>query len=111
MGTPGYQAPELLLGKVPTAACDVYSLGLLFWQLDSREVPYARQHPQVYHVTEVAIEVYQAIKVTNHPTFHQHFHSDLYIASEVHYQAVMWSVVAVDARPTVPPQERAAVGL
>jgi len=71
VGTPGYQAPELLLGKVPTGACDVYSLGLLFWQLDSREVPYARQHPQ----------------------------------------AVMWSVVAVDARPTAPPLERAAVGL
>ena len=69
VGTPGYQAPELLLGKVPTAACDVYSLGLLFWQLDSREVPYARQHPQVYHVTKVAIEVYQAIEVTNHPSF------------------------------------------
>ena len=76
VGTPGYQAPELLLGKVPTAACDVYSLGLLFWQLDSREVPYARQHPQVYHVTKVAIEVYLVITVTNHPTFHQHFHSD-----------------------------------
>ena len=76
VGTPGYQAPELLLGKVPTAACDVYSLGLLFWQLDSREVPYARQHPQVYLVTKVAIEVYQAVKVTNHHTFHQHFHSD-----------------------------------
>ena len=35
----------------------------------------------------------------------------LYIASVVYYQAVKWSVVAVDARPTVPPQERAAVGL
>ena len=47
VGTPGYQAPELLLGKSPTAACDVYSLGILLWQLDSREVPYAGQHPQV----------------------------------------------------------------
>jgi len=71
VGTPGYQAPELLLGKSPTAACDVYSLGILLWQLDSREVPYAGQHPQ----------------------------------------AVMWSVVAVGARPKLPPPERAAVGL
>ena len=39
------------------------------------------------------------------------FIQTLYIASEVYYQAVMWSVVAVDARPTVPPLERAAVGL
>ena len=47
VGTPGYQAPELLLGKSPAAACDVYSLGILLWQLDSREAPYAGQHPQV----------------------------------------------------------------
>ena len=35
----------------------------------------------------------------------------LYIASEVYYQAVMWSVVAVGARPTIPPPERAVIGL
>ena len=35
LGTPGYQAPELLLGKSPVAACDVYSLGILLWQLDN----------------------------------------------------------------------------
>lgn len=46
-GTPGYQAPELLKGEVPSRACDVYSLGILLWQLDSRSVPYAGQHPQV----------------------------------------------------------------
>ena len=41
-----YQAPELLKGEVPSRACDVYSLGILLWQLDSRSVPYAGQHPQ-----------------------------------------------------------------
>merc|ERR1712055_1001829 len=46
-GTPGYQAPELLKGEAPSRACDVYSLGILLWQLDSRTVPYAGQHPQV----------------------------------------------------------------
>ena len=44
-----YQAPELLKGEVPSRACDVYSLGILLWQLDSRSVPYAGQHPQVLH--------------------------------------------------------------
>ena len=47
IGTPEYQAPELLLVKSPAAVCDVYSLGILPWQLDNREVPYAGQHPQV----------------------------------------------------------------
>jgi len=46
-GTPGYQAPELLKGEAPSRACDVYSLGILLWQLDSRSVPYSGQHPQV----------------------------------------------------------------
>jgi len=46
-GTPGYQAPELLKGEAPSRACDVYSLGILLWQLDSRSIPYAGQHPQV----------------------------------------------------------------
>ena len=43
-----YQAPELLKGDAPTRACDVYSLGILLWQLDSRSIPYPGQHPQVY---------------------------------------------------------------
>ena len=65
-GTPGYQvnknfrwnnvvineifcpkAPELLKGELPSKACDVYSFGILLWQLDSRSVPYLGQHPQV----------------------------------------------------------------
>ena len=38
LGTPGYQAPEYLRGGPPSPACDIYSLGLLLWQLDSRSV-------------------------------------------------------------------------
>ena len=45
-GTPGYQAPELLLGLNPAPPCDLYSLGVLLWQVDSREVPWAGHHPQ-----------------------------------------------------------------
>jgi len=46
VGTPGYQAPEFLRGCAPTPACDIYSLAILMWQLDSREVPFSGQHPQ-----------------------------------------------------------------
>lgn len=35
-----YAAPELLLGKLPTTKCDVYSLGILLWQMRYREYPY-----------------------------------------------------------------------
>jgi len=43
VGTPGYQAPEFLRGFSPTPACDIYSLGILYWQLDSRQVPFQGQ--------------------------------------------------------------------
>ncbi|XP_023337254.1 serine/threonine-protein kinase mos [Eurytemora carolleeae] len=46
VGTPGYQAPEFLRGGLPHPLCDVYSFGILLWQLDSREVPFQGQHPQ-----------------------------------------------------------------
>jgi len=51
----GYQAPEFLRGLEPTPACDVYSLGILLWQLDSRCIPYLGQHPQaiIYSVVSV----------------------------------------------------------
>ncbi|KAJ8965466.1 hypothetical protein NQ314_004111 [Rhamnusium bicolor] len=39
-GTVFYSAPELLSGKDPTEKSDVYSLGILLWQLRSRIPPY-----------------------------------------------------------------------
>jgi len=54
-GTPGYQAPELLRGAAPAAAADVYSLGLLLWQLDARELPYPGLHPQAVMFRVVAV--------------------------------------------------------
>ena len=35
------QAPEFLRGEAPSTQCDVYSLGILLWQLDSWEVPFS----------------------------------------------------------------------
>jgi len=46
VGTPGYQAPEFLRGSPPSPRCDVYSLAILLWQLDTREVPFTGHHPQ-----------------------------------------------------------------
>lgn len=43
-GTPGYTAPEVLRGDVPTFAADIYSLGIVAWQMLSREVPFQGLH-------------------------------------------------------------------
>ncbi|KYQ47249.1 hypothetical protein ALC60_13734 [Trachymyrmex zeteki] len=43
-GTPGYAAPEVLRGDVPTFATDIYSLGIVAWQMLSREVPFHGLH-------------------------------------------------------------------
>lgn len=40
--TPEYAAPEMLLGEVPTAAADIYSLGVLLFELLAGARPFAR---------------------------------------------------------------------
>lgn len=43
-GTPGYAAPEVFRGDELTFAIDVYSLGVVAWQMLSREVPFHGLH-------------------------------------------------------------------
>lgn len=43
-GTPGYTAPEVLRGGMPTFAADIYSLGIVAWQMLSRQVPFHGLH-------------------------------------------------------------------
>ena len=40
VGTPAFMAPEQVLGLVPTTACDVYSLGIIFRRLLTGSSPY-----------------------------------------------------------------------
>lgn len=41
LGTPLYMAPEQLGGAEPTAACDLYALGCIGWQLLTGALPFA----------------------------------------------------------------------
>ena len=43
-GTPGYIAPEVLKGSRPTPAADIYSLGIVAWQMISRQMPFDGLH-------------------------------------------------------------------
>lgn len=43
-GTPGYMAPEVLKGDTPTPAADMYSVGIVAWQMLSRTLPFAGLH-------------------------------------------------------------------
>ncbi|XP_032665191.1 serine/threonine-protein kinase mos isoform X1 [Odontomachus brunneus] len=43
-GTPGYAAPEVLRGSTPTFAADIYSLGIVAWQMLSQQVPFHGLH-------------------------------------------------------------------
>ncbi|XP_043287294.1 serine/threonine-protein kinase mos [Venturia canescens] len=43
-GTPGYVAPEVIRGQSPSQASDIYSLGVLAWQLLFRKIPFAGLH-------------------------------------------------------------------
>lgn len=46
-GTVSYTAPEVLRGFLPSFASDIYSLGITLWQIQSREIPFAGEHPHV----------------------------------------------------------------
>ncbi|XP_017875100.1 serine/threonine-protein kinase mos [Ceratina calcarata] len=43
-GTPGYTAPEIIKGNSPTPGSDIYSLGIVAWQMISRKLPFAGLH-------------------------------------------------------------------
>lgn len=45
VGTSGYQAPEYLQDKRPTEKCDVYSFGVMMWQILNKEYPFKNCHP------------------------------------------------------------------
>ncbi|GFS52322.1 hypothetical protein TNIN_375661 [Trichonephila inaurata madagascariensis] len=49
VGTAAYAAPEVLRGSRPTPFSDIYSFGVLLWQVQSRELPFAGEHPHVAH--------------------------------------------------------------
>jgi tetratricopeptide (TPR) repeat protein len=44
-GTPDYMAPELWKGEKPTAASDVYALGVMLYELAASHLPYSREIP------------------------------------------------------------------
>lgn len=39
-GTIRYSAPEILQAKTPQFSCDIYSFGIMMWQLKENEIPY-----------------------------------------------------------------------
>jgi predicted Ser/Thr protein kinase len=53
-GTPGYLAPERLLGREPSAAADVYALGVIFYQLLTGVPPFRGGDQQQLFLDTVA---------------------------------------------------------
>lgn len=47
VGTAAYAAPEVLRGSCPTPSSDMYSFGILLWQVETREIPFSGEHPHV----------------------------------------------------------------
>lgn len=47
VGTAAYAAPEVLRGALPNLPSDIYSFGILLWQVQTRELPFAGEHPHV----------------------------------------------------------------
>ena len=45
MGTPAYMAPELVLGGKPAAAADIYSVGVVLYELLTNKTPHGTEDP------------------------------------------------------------------
>ncbi|KAF5280518.1 hypothetical protein FQA39_LY18026 [Lamprigera yunnana] len=61
LGTVMYVAPELFQGELPTVKCDVYSLGILLWQLRYRKLPHANEDGS-------DVIIYKVVKYDYRPT-------------------------------------------
>ncbi|KFM65994.1 Serine/threonine-protein kinase-transforming protein, partial [Stegodyphus mimosarum] len=61
IGTAAYAAPEVLKGNAPTPLSDIYSFGILLWQVQTREVPFGGEHPHVI--------IYKVVHYTLRPIF------------------------------------------
>ena len=67
-GTFAYRAPELLRGEQPSAKADVYSAGITFWQMLSRDMPYNGQNQHVVIFGVVAYNLRPALCLSSKHT-------------------------------------------
>lgn len=60
-GTIRYAAPEILMGKMPTVKCDIYSLGIVMWQMKYNKIPY-------WYISSNEVVAYQVVNNCMRPT-------------------------------------------
>mmetsp|Transcript_9369 Transcript_9369/g.14451 ORF Transcript_9369/g.14451 Transcript_9369/m.14451 type:complete len:444 (+) Transcript_9369:50-1381(+) len=56
-GSPRYMAPEVTLGETYNESADVYSFGILLWQICSLEVPFSDLTPQTFRMNVIQKEI------------------------------------------------------
>jgi len=54
-GSPGYLAPELIAGHAPTSQCDIYSFGVVVYEMICKTVPFD-EHKDVLAIMQAKLE-------------------------------------------------------
>ena len=70
LGTPAYMAPEIGLDEEPTTACDIYSAGIVFYEMITGQLPFNAKNPLALMRLHAEVDV---LYPANFPTSHRDF--------------------------------------
>ena len=112
VGTPAYAAPEQIGGKPPTPACDIYSLGLVFYEMLAGKLPYADESPFMVAMHRLQGEPLPTpgdLGVVVDPRWEAAIERCLQIDPEARFSSPFDFLSALDPEATMPDRPRSRV--
>ncbi|MBZ0113404.1 MAG: protein kinase [Thermoanaerobaculia bacterium] len=109
VGTPAYAAPEQIAGRPPTPACDIYSLGLVLYEMLVGWLPYADESPYMVAIQRLQgdpLPMPSDRGIEVHPRWEQAIQRCLSIEPERRFEQPLDLIAALDPEATLPERPR-----